>query len=102
MIIGYTAAGIQVAALPAIISTYAVDSYKPAAGSIFVTITVNKNLWGYGFSEFITTWIEKDGFVKPIMLNMSLAVLWCLCCIPFYVYGKRLRRFTAKSKVHSM
>ncbi|BCS17415.1 putative MFS transporter [Aspergillus puulaauensis] len=102
VIIGYTAAGIQVAALPAIISTYAVDSYKPAAGSIFVTITVNKNLWGYGFSEFITTWIEKDGFVKPIMLNMSLAVLWCLCCIPFYVYGKRLRRFTAKSKVHSM
>ncbi len=67
-----------------------------------MTITVNKNLWGYGFSEFITHWIEKDGFVKPIMLNMSLAVLWCLFCIPFYVYGKRLRRLTAKSKVHSM
>ncbi|PWY94624.1 MFS transporter [Aspergillus sclerotioniger CBS 115572] len=80
VIIGYTAAGIQVAAIPAITSTYAVDSYKPVAGSIFVSITVNKNLWGYGFSEFITPWIEKSGFVRPIMLNMSLAALWCLFC----------------------
>ena len=47
VIIGYTCAGIQVAALPAISSTYSVDSYKPVAGSIFVAITVNKNVWGY-------------------------------------------------------
>lgn len=32
VIIGYACAGIQVAALPAITSTYAVDSYKQAAG----------------------------------------------------------------------
>lgn len=102
VIIGYTAAGIQVAAIPAITSTYAVDSYKPVAGSIFVSITVNKNVWGYGFSEFITPWVEKSGFVKPIMLNMSLAVLWCLFAIPFYFYGKRFRKWTAKSSVHKM
>ena len=54
VIIGYTCAGIQVAALPGIVSTYAVDSYKPVAGSLFVAITVNKNVWGYGFSKFIT------------------------------------------------
>jgi len=41
VIVGYTCAGIQVAALPAITSTYAIDSYKPVAGSIFVAITVN-------------------------------------------------------------
>jgi hypothetical protein len=102
VIIGYTAAGIQVAAIPAIISTYAVDSYKPVAGSVFVSITVNKNLWGYGFSEFITPWIEKSGFVRPIMLNMSLAVLWSLCAVPFYLYGKKFRKWTAKSSVHSL
>src|ERR1700749_2718624 len=49
-----TCAGIQVAAIPGIASTYAVDSYKPVAGSLFVAITVNKNVWGYGFSKFIT------------------------------------------------
>jgi hypothetical protein len=61
VIIGYTCAGIQVAALPGIVSTYAVDSYKPVAGSLFVAITVNKNVWGYGFGKFITPWTLKDG-----------------------------------------
>ncbi|CAI7602543.1 unnamed protein product [Penicillium manginii] len=102
VIIGYTAAGIQVAALPAIASTYAVDSYKPVAGSIFVSITVNKNVWGYGFSKFITPWVEESGFVKPIMLNMCLCTLWCLFAIPFYLYGKKFRGWTAKSSVHKM
>lgn len=51
VIVAYACAGIQVAALPSISSTYAVDSYKPVAGSIFVSITVNKNVWGYGFSK---------------------------------------------------
>ncbi|KAL5344125.1 major facilitator superfamily domain-containing protein [Aspergillus crustosus] len=102
VILGYTSVGIQVAALPAIISTYAVDSYKPVAGSIFVTITVNKNLWGYGFSEFITNWVVRDGFVKPIMLNMSLTVAWCLCAVPFYIWGKRVRGWSAESGVHGM
>jgi hypothetical protein len=102
VIVGYTAAGIQVAALPAIASTYAVDSYKPVAGSIFVSITVNKNVWGYGFSKFITPWVTESGFVKPIMFNMCLATLWCLCAIPFYFYGKKFRGWTAKSSVHRM
>ncbi|KAI9367279.1 major facilitator superfamily domain-containing protein [Aspergillus egyptiacus] len=102
VIVGYTAIGIQVTALPAIISTYAVDSYKPVAGSIFVSITVNKNLWGYGFSEFITKWVMESGFVRPIMMNMCLTVLFCLAAVPFYFYGKRMRRWTAGSEVHRM
>lgn len=61
VVIGFTCAGIQVAGLPAIVSTYAVDSYKPVAGSLFVSMTVNKNVWGYGFSKFITPWAAKDG-----------------------------------------
>ncbi|KAM5344376.1 hypothetical protein ACJ41O_012913 [Fusarium nematophilum] len=61
VVMGYSTAGIQVAALPSISSTYAVDSYKPVAGSLFVAITVNKNLWGYGMGRFITPWTEADG-----------------------------------------
>lgn len=102
VIVGYTCAGIQVAALPAISSTYAVDSYKPVAGSIFVAITVNKNVWGYGFSKFITPWTIKDGYVPAIMTNMSLILLWCLFGILFWFYGKSFRRMTKNSKVHSL
>jgi len=100
--IGYTCAGIQVAALPAMVSTYAVDSYKPVAGSLFVAITVNKNVWGYGFSKFINDWIAEAGYIKPIMTNGTLVLLWCLCAIIFYFYGKTFRRWTKNSSVHHM
>ncbi|KIW54878.1 hypothetical protein PV05_07209 [Exophiala xenobiotica] len=102
VIIGYTCAGIQVAALPGIVSTYAVDSYKPVAGSLFVSITVNKNVWGYGFSKFITDWIIADGYIPPIMTNASLILLWCLFGFLFYYKGKTFRRWSKNSSVHRM
>lgn len=102
VIIGFTCAGIQVAALPSIASTYAVDSYKPVTGSLFVSITINKNLWGYGFSKFITPWAIADGFVPPIMTNASLITLWCLFGILFYYKGKTFRKWSKNSSVHRM
>ncbi|KUL89205.1 hypothetical protein ZTR_03616 [Talaromyces verruculosus] len=102
VIIGYTCAGIQVAALPSIASTYSVDSYKPVAVSIFVAITVNKNLWGYGFSEFLTNCIIDDGYLPPIMLNMCLIFLWCSVGILFYFKGKSFRKWTRNSLVHDI
>lgn len=102
VLIGYTCAGIQVAAIPAIATTYAVDSYKPVAGSIMVTITVNKNVWGYGFSKFITPWVEESGFVPPIMLNMCLIFLWCSFGVVFYIWGKKFRGMTKNSGVHDL
>jgi hypothetical protein len=77
-----------------------VDSYKPVAGSVFVAITVNKNLWGYGFSKFITPWTESAGYVKPIMVNMCLATLWTAIGILFYFRGKTFRKWTAMSDIH--
>lgn len=87
VVIGYTCAGIQVAALPSIATTYAVDSYKPVTGSLMVAITVNKNVWGYGFSKFITPWSVEAGYIPPIMTNMALITLWCLFGILFYYFG---------------
>ncbi|KAG9203720.1 hypothetical protein G6514_002331 [Epicoccum nigrum] len=102
VLIGFTCAGIQVAALPGIVSTYAVDSYKPVAGSLFVAITVNKNVWGYGFGKFITPWSMEAGFIPPIMTNASLVLLWCLFGCLFYFKGKTFRRWTRKSSVHKL
>jgi MFS family permease len=99
---GFTCAGLQVAALPAMATTYAVDSYKPVAGSLMVAITVNKNVWGYGFAEFITPWIIKSGYLPPIMTNMSLITLWCSFGILFYFVGKTFRRWSKNSSVHRM
>lgn len=102
VIAGYACSGIQVAALPAIVSTYAIDSYRPMAGMLFVTVTVNKNLWGYGLSNFVPRWVDKDGFLKPIMLNMYLMVMFCSCAVVLYIWRKTSRKWTANSKVHDM
>ncbi|KJY01741.1 mfs transporter like protein [Zymoseptoria brevis] len=102
VVVGYACAGIQVAALPAMATTYAVDSYKPVSGSLMVSITVNKNLWGYGFSKFLTPWIVKSGYVPPIMTNMSLTTLWCLFGVAFYFFGKHCRRWSKYSSVHRL
>lgn len=102
VIIGYSCAGIQVAALPAVTSTYAVDAYKPVSSSIFVTITVVKNLWGYGFSKFVTDWIVSDGYVPTFMTNAGLATLICIFGIVFWFMGKRFRIWTRNSSVHRM
>ncbi|KAH7131669.1 major facilitator superfamily domain-containing protein [Dactylonectria estremocensis] len=102
VVLGYSCAGIQVAALPSISSTYAVDSYKPVAGSLFVAITVNKNLWGYGMGKFITPWTVADGFINAFMVNMALTFLWCLLAVVFYFYGKTFRRWTKNSIVHRL
>lgn len=40
VVVGYTCLGIQVTSLPSIASTYAIDSYKPVTGAMFVTITM--------------------------------------------------------------
>ncbi|EME82910.1 uncharacterized protein MYCFIDRAFT_203446 [Pseudocercospora fijiensis CIRAD86] len=102
VIVGFACAGLQVAALPAMATTYAVDSYKPVAGSLMVSITVNKNLWGYGFAEFITPWVVKSGFIPPIMTNMSLITLWCSFGFLFYYSGKTFRRWSRNDSVHRM
>ncbi|KAK7417639.1 hypothetical protein QQX98_004460 [Neonectria punicea] len=102
VVVGYSCAGIQVAALPSIASTYAVDSYKPVASSLFVAITVNKNLWGYGMGKFIIPWTMEAGFLPAFMTNMALTILWCLFGIIFYYYGKTFRRWTKDSNIHQM
>lgn len=81
--IRWTCAGIRIAALPFIASTYAWDSYKPVSGSILVSITVDKNAWGYGFWKSITPWIISSGYVPPVLTNTSLVTLWCLSGILF-------------------
>jgi hypothetical protein len=77
--IGYKCVEIQIVVLPTISSTYSIDSYKNVAGSIFVAVTVNKNVWGYSFSKLITP--LRRGYITPIMAHMSLIIVWCSTAI---------------------
>ncbi|OHF03201.1 hypothetical protein CORC01_01585 [Colletotrichum orchidophilum] len=102
VVLGYASAGIQVAALPSIASTYAIDCYKPVTGPLMVATTVYKNVWGYGMGKFITPWTVKAGFIPAFMTNMALSVFFCATGIIFYFYGKTFRRWTRNSSVHNL
>lgn len=102
VVIGYTLTGFQVASIPSIASTYAVDSYTPVAGYFFVSATVNKNLWGYGVSKFVTPWTISSGFIIPFMTNAAIMFFILLVGIVYYYYGKTFRRWTRNSSVHDM
>ncbi|KAL7907642.1 MFS general substrate transporter [Trichoderma velutinum] len=102
VIIGYTLLGMQVTSLPSIASTYAIDSYKPATGAIFVTITINKNVWGYGFGKFITPWTEEIGYLAPLMTLMSLITFFCSFGILFWYCGKYFRGLSKNSFLHKL
>lgn len=41
-----------------------------------------------GLSRFLSPWIIKSGYVKPIMCNMGLTVLWCGFGLLFYFKGR--------------
>ncbi|OBT79914.1 hypothetical protein VF21_01585 [Pseudogymnoascus sp. 05NY08] len=101
VILGYTLLGMQLAALAAIATTYAIDSYKPVAGEFLISATVVKNLWGYGLSQFLNPWIVKSGYVLPIMVNTALTLFFICLAIPLFFYGKRVRYWSANSTVHS-
>jgi MFS family permease len=99
----YTFIGVQVTAIPAMAMTYTIDSYRPIAGEFLVSATINKNVWGYGVSKFITEWILADGFIAPIMTNNGLTLLWVIGGgVGLFFFGKTVRRWTKDSSVHKL
>jgi hypothetical protein len=83
--------------------TYTIDSYRPIAGEFLVSATINKNVWGYGVSKFITEWILADGFIAPIMTNNGLTLLWVIGGgVGLFFFGKTVRRWTKDSSVHKL
>lgn len=95
IVIGYTFIGCQVTAIPAMAMTYTIDSYRPIAGEFLVCATINKNVWGYGVSKFITPWILSDGYIAPIMTNNGLTLLWVIGGgVLLWFFGKTCRRWT--------
>jgi MFS family permease len=100
-IVGLGLAGVQVVAIPTIVITYAIDSYKPVTREIMVIMTVIKNTFGFGMTYYINDWAAADGFIPPMMLLMAMTVGLTLAgTIFFMLYGKTCRRWTRNSKIH--
>jgi len=102
VIVGFGFSGVLVMAIPTIGLTYAIDSYKPVAGQITVVGTVVKNTFGFGMTYFINNMAIEKGYLVPVMLLASLGVgIPVIGGLTLWFFGKRCRRWTRGSSVHS-
>jgi hypothetical protein len=98
VVFGYTCIGLQVVALPTIAVAYAIDCYKPISGEILVVCTVFKNTFGFSMAY----WVQELTPANAVFVLFATNLAACLSGIPIYFFGKRLRKFSRNSKVHSM
>ncbi|KAJ2893261.1 serine/threonine kinase 16 [Zalerion maritima] len=102
IVVGFGNIGLMTVALSTVGITYAVDSYKPVAGQIMTIATVVKNTFGFGMGYYITEWVADDGYIPAYMMQLSVVVgPAILGIVVFMIFGKRLRKLSRNSKVHT-
>ncbi|KAL7818753.1 major facilitator superfamily domain-containing protein [Trichoderma aethiopicum] len=80
--------------------TFCVDSYRQYAGEALVTLNFSKNvLHGLVFSLFISQWLAEDGSRSVYIYLGVIQLIFCLCSIPMYIFGKRARMWTARKNL---
>ncbi|KAI1100659.1 putative MFS transporter [Jackrogersella minutella] len=103
VVLGYTLVGLQVVGIPAIAIAYAVDSYKTLPGEIMIAATIVKNTFGFGMIFFFNDWAAQSGYIKPVMMMMSLTIGFSILGLGVFApWGKQFRRWTKDSKLHSL
>lgn len=105
-------------AVPATGMTYVIDNYRALAGETMTILNAAKNTFAFGLSFGVFPWIEKEGFLRvrtdiPLMLvssnmltrlqvsgyNLLISGVIFLTTIPMFIYGERIRRWTARFTV---
>lgn len=77
--------------------TFCVDSYRQYAGEALVTLNFAKNIFhGLVFSLFVTHWLTGDGPKIVFIWIGVIQLVVMLTTIPMYIYGKRMRMWTAR------
>ncbi|ANB12019.1 Hol1p [Sugiyamaella lignohabitans] len=102
VILGYGCIGLQTSSIMGIVSTYAVDGYVNASGSIFVLASIFKDVYGYGVSKYLPPMIPEKGYTTSIMVVYAVAIGPLALAVVMYFIGKPLRRLSRNSSVHHM
>lgn len=74
--------------------TFTVDSYKMFAAETLVAFNVVKNVIGFLFSLFNTSFNHKHGFKIGFVMFGCIQIFVSLWAIPLYIYGKKIRHWT--------
>ncbi|KAL8276797.1 hypothetical protein RQP46_010802 [Phenoliferia psychrophenolica] len=64
-----------------VILAIAIGSAVPVSGDLLAAVTVNKNVWGYGVSQFLIPVFRnpsRPDLIVPIMVNTGLTIVFVL------------------------
>lgn len=96
LIIGVAMVEIAVVTGASVSIAYDVDCFKEIAGETLILVMVIRNTLGFGFSYGITPWLESQGLTRTFVAVAILSLVCTLTFLFFVVWGKSLRKFSAK------
>lgn len=75
---------------------YAVDCFKDIAGESMITVIIIRNTLGFAFNYAIVPWLDGIGLQNCFASAAMIALGCTLSFLLMTVFGKRLRKFSAK------
>ncbi|GAW15966.1 hypothetical protein ANO14919_053880 [Xylariales sp. No.14919] len=80
---------------------YVIDSYRPIAGEITLTVLGFKALFGFLLSFYTNPWVVEAGYLNAFGSMAAIAATVLLFWIPLYFWGSTLRHRTWQWKLIS-
>ncbi|TGJ85875.1 hypothetical protein E0Z10_g2863 [Xylaria hypoxylon] len=80
---------------------YVIDSYRPIAGEVTLTVLGFKSLFGFLLSFYTNPWVEQVGYQNAFGTMAAIAAGVLLFWIPLYFWGSSLRHRTWRWKLIS-
>lgn len=94
-VVGFAMQGFGLTAVSNVLVTYAVDSYLSLAGEALVVVFLVRGVSGCLLSFYCYDWIKAAGVANAFGQMVALQYFFILFGVPFYLYGSRLRAWTA-------
>ncbi|KAI1279918.1 major facilitator superfamily domain-containing protein [Xylaria sp. FL0933] len=80
---------------------YVIDSYRPIAGEITLTVLGFKSLFGFLLSFYTNPWVDEAGYMNAFGAMGAISAAVLLFWIPLYFWGSSLRHRTWKWRLIS-
>lgn len=100
IVCGFGFSGFAVTSIPTISIAYTVDCYRPISGEIMTDATVLKNVLGFCLSYWIFEVAHRDSWTAVYMTQFAVSMFPVVATVPLYLFGKKLRKWTAGSELH--
>ncbi|KAL3447535.1 hypothetical protein BJX65DRAFT_307949 [Aspergillus insuetus] len=76
--------------------TYLLDSYPGSEGPILITICAFRGIISFGTTYAISPFVERNGYDGAFGIFGALTFVFGLMGILVYIWGKQIRKFTAR------